>query len=207
MAPRQRLLDAPLLSHQPVESFVELLLVDRPELDHLAQRAGRRLVIEPPGRRQLGGRINEPRHGHGDAQRHLSVRLPTALGQEPVEPELAQRAQRRRNMTMRQAAQDAQRLLIRRSHRLVAQYPTQGLDLHRRPIRQIGERALLDLVAVAIAFAQQDRGRRIAIGNALDVHGELESSRIRQVKTKIQIYMGTNIPRKWPFRFNLNHLR
>src|SRR5713101_3193593 len=86
---------------------------------------------------------------------------------------------------MRQAAQDAQRLLIRRGHRLVAQHPPQRLDLRRRPIRQIGQRALLDLVAVAIAFAQQDRGWRIAIGNALDVHGELESSRIRKVKNKI----------------------
>src|SRR5467141_3409230 len=88
---------------------------------------------------------------------------------------------------MRQAAQDAQRLLIRRGHRLVAQHPAQRLDLRRWPIGQIGERALLDLVAVAIAFAQQDRRRRIAIGNALDVHGELESSQVRHVKRTIAI--------------------
>ena len=135
MAPRQRLLDAPLLSHQPVESFVELLLVDRPELDHLAQRAGRRLVIEPARRRQLRGGINEPRHDHGDAQCHLAARLPAALRQDAIEPELAQHAQCCRRMAVRQAAHQPQRLLIRRHHSLVAQHPAQCFDLRRRPIR------------------------------------------------------------------------
>ena len=48
------------------------------------------------------------------------MRLPTALRQEPIEPELAQRAQGRCNVTMRQAAQDNQCLLIRGGERLVA---------------------------------------------------------------------------------------
>ena len=123
VAPRQRLLDAPLFSSQPVERLVKLLLVDRAKLKHLAQRAGRRLVIETTRRRQLGGRINEPRHDHGDAQRHLSVRLPAALRQDAIEPELAQHAQCRRHVPVRQAAQQRQRLLIRRRHSLVAQHP------------------------------------------------------------------------------------
>src|SRR5712664_1425157 len=86
---------------------------------------------------------------------------------------------------MRQTTQDAQCLLIRRGHGLIAQHPAQRFDLRGRPIRQIGERALLDLVAVAIALAQQDRRRRIAIRNALDVHGKLESLQTREVKNKL----------------------
>src|SRR6266403_600804 len=82
VTPRQRLLDAPLFSSQPVERFIELLLVDGAKLKHLAQRAGRRLVIEPPRRRQLRGGINEPRHDHGDAQCHLAARLPAAPRQD-----------------------------------------------------------------------------------------------------------------------------
>jgi hypothetical protein len=38
----------------------------------------------------------------------------------------------------------------------------------------MGERALADLVAITIALPQQDRRRRVAIGNVLDVHGKLE---------------------------------
>jgi len=67
VAPRQRLLNAPLFCAQPVERLVEFLLVDRSEPEHLAQRTSRRLVIEPACRRQLGGGIDEPRHDHGDA--------------------------------------------------------------------------------------------------------------------------------------------
>ena len=133
--PRQRLLDTPLFSSQPVERFVELLLVDGAKLKHLAQRADRRLAIEPPRRRQLGGGINEPRHDHGDAQCHLAARLPAALRQDAIEPKLAQHAQCRCHVAMRQAAHQRQRLLIRRHDSFVAQHPAQCLDLRRRPIR------------------------------------------------------------------------
>jgi len=78
-------------------------------------------------------------------------------------------------------------LLIRRRHRIVAQHAAQCFDLRRWPIRQIGERALLELITFAIALAQQDRRRRIAIGNALDVYGELESVGFECVKRKNRI--------------------
>jgi hypothetical protein len=63
------------------------------------------------------------------------------------------------HVSVRQAAQDAQTILAHRGDRLIAQHPAQRLDLRRRPIRYIGERALLDFAAVAIAFAQQNCGR------------------------------------------------
>jgi hypothetical protein len=69
-----------------------------------AQRTVCRLGIEQARRRQLGRRIDEARHHHGDAQRHLARRLPAPLRQHAVKPDLAQHAQRRRHMPVRQAA-------------------------------------------------------------------------------------------------------
>ena len=154
VAPGQRLLDPLLLLDQPVEGAVKLLLVDRPEPEHLAQRAGRRLLVEQPRRGQLRGRLDQARNDHGDAQRHLICRLPAALRQQPIEPELAQGSQRRRDMAMRQAALHRQRFAADRRHGVAAQHAAKRLDLRPRPIRQIGERALADLVAIAIALPQ-----------------------------------------------------
>jgi hypothetical protein len=175
VAPGQRLLDPLLLFDQPVESAVKLLLIDRPEPEHLAQRAGRRLPVEQPRRGQLRGRLDQARNDHGDAQRRFLLRLPATLQQQPIEPELAQGPQRCCDMAMRQAALHRQRFATDRRHGIAAQHAAQRLDLRPRPIRKIGERALADLVAVTIALPQKDRGRRVTIGNALDVHGEFES--------------------------------
>jgi len=59
--------------------------------------------------------------------------------------------------------------LVRRI--LVAQQPAQRFDLAGRPMRDVGQRALLDLAVLAIALAQQIGRRRIAIGDAIDMHG------------------------------------
>jgi len=78
-------------------------------------------------------------------------------------------------MTMGKAALHRQRFGADRRHGVAAQHTAQRLDLRPRPIRQIGKCALADLVAVAIALPQKDRRRRIAVGDAFDVHGEFES--------------------------------
>src|SRR5436190_1085583 len=195
MPPGQRLLDALLLFHQPVERRIKLLLVNPPEFEHLAQRASRRLAIKTARRRQLGRRIDKPCHDHGDRQRHLACRLPATLGEDTIEPELTQKTQRRRDMAMRKTPHHPQSLRIhRRCYRVIAQDPPQRLDLRCRPTRQVGKRALPDLVAIAIALAKQNRWRRTAIGDDLDVHGELESQPTPTVKPNQPRYMGTEIP-------------
>lgn len=50
------------------------------------------------------------------------------------------------------------------------------LDQRRIPVRQVGQRALDDLAALAIPLAQQDGGRRAAVGGGLDVHAYMVSS-------------------------------
>ena len=119
--------------------------------------------------------LDQACNDHGDAQRHFRFGLPATLRQQPIEPQLAQGPQRHRHMAVGQAALHRQRLATDRRYGVAAQHPAQRLDLRSRPIRQIGKRALAYLVAVTIALPQQDRRRRVAIGNALDVHGEFES--------------------------------
>src|SRR2546427_10045062 len=49
--------------------------------------------------------------------------------------------------------------------------PTQGLHACGLPMGQVGQGALADLVTVTKRLAQQDRWRRSAIGNDLNIHG------------------------------------
>jgi hypothetical protein len=86
-------------------------------------------------------------HKHGPTQRYLAAGLPAALRQDPVKPELAKHPQCRRHMTMRQAAQQRQRLLIRRHHRLVAQHAAQWAataEPRQGPVFIAGDRAVTE---------------------------------------------------------------
>ena len=65
---------------------------------------------------------------------------------------------------------------------LAAQHPLQRLDLGSGPVGEIGQRAGLDPTTLAIAFAQEDGGRRTAVRHARDVHDQLESRPAMSVK-------------------------
>jgi hypothetical protein len=134
MTPGQRAFNALLLVHQPVERLIKLLLVNRSEPEHLAERRGRSIVSQPACSRQLGRRIDEARDQHGDAQHHFAASLHAIVGQHPIETDLAQCAQRRCHMAVRQAAQQRQCVLLRRTYGFVAQHAAQRFDLCRRPI-------------------------------------------------------------------------
>ena len=54
---------------------------------------------------------------------------------------------------------------------LVAEELAEGVDLGGRPGGEVGEGALADLGALAPAFAEEDGGRGVAIGDGLHVHG------------------------------------
>ena len=124
----------------------------------------------------------------------------------PSSPSLRSVQKNRRDVAVRQAAHKGQGSLIRRRDGLAAQHATQRLDLAGRPVRQIGERALPDLVAFAIALPEQDRRRRVATGYAFDVHGQLESSLLAAVKPAKQQIHGYKSGPARPFRFPFNGL-
>ena len=80
----------------------------------------------------------------------------------PVEEPLEARGARsiaedRRHVAVGQAAQDAQAATGRRHERLAPERPLQGVDRGRRQGGQRGQRAVLDLAALAVRLAQQHR--------------------------------------------------
>src|SRR6202795_1488697 len=68
---------------------------------------------------------------------------------------------------------------------LVAQQPAQRFDLAGRPVRDVGQRALLDLAVLAISLPQQKSRWRCPIRNPINVHDSRESCRFGQVKLKM----------------------
>jgi hypothetical protein len=79
----------------------------------------------------------------------------------------------------------------------------EALDQVGGPVGKVAQGALLDLGALAIGLAQQDGGRRVAVGDSLDVHGHMVPQTPWLYKSKLRIYMAT-IPvagqeRSWNF--------
>src|SRR5437763_14531794 len=68
-------------------------------------------------------------------------------------------------------------------------------------MRKVSERAPPEFVAVAIALAQQSRRRGIAIRDALNVHGQLESLGFKRVKQKFEQLHGK--PNQRPSSFTI----
>src|ERR1019366_5776799 len=66
------------------------------------------------------------------------------------------------------------------------------LDELRVPVRQVGQGALDDLGAFAVALAQQHGGRGVAVRDGLDVHVLHGSKRRGYIKDRFVIYMGTD---------------
>jgi hypothetical protein len=166
MAAGEHRLDLRLRPAQEIKRTVELVLVHRRQAQHRAQRVRRGRLAELARRRQLGRRLDHPRHDQ--RQRQLGQSVGPAR-QEPIEAELAGHAEHGRDMTVRQGPLD-QELVRRHGERCALERQAQRLDLGLGPARQVGERARPHLVAVAKALAQEDRRRRAAVRHARDVH-------------------------------------
>lgn len=115
---------------------------------------------------QLGRRFDDAGNDHGQSQFCQPRR---GFRQQAVQAELLRRAEDGGDMAVRQRAFDAQ-IVDGQRHGFVLQHAAQGLDLRIRPIGDIGDGARPDLAAIAIAFAQEDGGRRGAVWDAGDVH-------------------------------------
>jgi hypothetical protein len=56
---------------------------------------------------------------------------------------------------------------------IAAEQTAEGLDAGGRPMGEVGEGTLDDFAAPAEAFAEEDGGRGVAVGDGLDVHGSI----------------------------------
>jgi hypothetical protein len=166
MALGERRLDLGLRLAKEVERGVKLVLIHSPEFKRRPQRMSRGRLAQLPSRRELGRRLDHPRHDH--SQRKL--RKPRwRARQKLVETELFGHAEHGGHVTVRKRALDPKRV-PRDKGRLAFQHAAKRLYLGVRPTREIGERARLHLAAVAIALAQQNGGRGGSVGNPCHVH-------------------------------------
>ncbi len=69
------------------------------------------------------------------------------------------------------AAADAGAGGVGRDESLAAEAAAERLDGGGGQLGEIGERSLLDAPAVAVGLAEEDGGRRGAVGDALDIQG------------------------------------
>ena len=96
-----------LAAAQKVEGGVELVLVDLAQAEHGAERVGGGRLAELARGRELGGRLDDPRHDHGHDQLGPALR---SVRQHLVEPEPAHRPEHGGDVAMRQRTGDLEAL-------------------------------------------------------------------------------------------------
>ena len=192
----ERRLDRRLALPEPVERDIELVLVDRPQTEDLAKAGSRGERVEHAGGGELGGRRNQPRHDHRDDEVTTTV---ASRPEQTIESDVAQGAEYGRDMAVRQRAAHHDGLLTGRRDFPALEQRAQAFDDLGRPIGQIGDRALFDFSAVAIALSQQNGGRRVPVRDGFDIHGATMPRISPLSNNNIINYMATFL---WPFSQN-----
>jgi hypothetical protein len=161
MPPGQRPLDPLLLPPKPVQGPVDLALRHPAELEHRAQAGRRRLRGQGAHRGEFGAGRDDP----VDDQRQGEVTqahrgLAATPEQQARQVELARQAEHGGDMPVRQRAQQDQLAGAPRRHRAAAlEQPAQAFDQFGRPAREIRQGPLPGAASLAVALAQQHRGR------------------------------------------------
>jgi hypothetical protein len=142
-------LDDVLPGLQPVHRRVRL--VGRGVLD---AEVGAERGIAPPGE---GGQLRPRAHDPGDDQRQGQVTLPAGRAEQPWHAELAGHRVSGSDMAVRQRPGDAGRRLPGRDEHLAFQCGLDRVHDAVRHLRQVRQRLVPDLPAVAVGAAQQPR--------------------------------------------------
>ena len=77
-------------------------------------------------------------------------------------------------MAVRQGAFNDEEL-VGMDQGFVFEHAPEALDLVLGPMGEIGQGAFMDLFTLTAAFAQEDGGGRVAVGDGFDVHGTMIS--------------------------------
>src|SRR5580692_9713315 len=107
-----------------------------------------------------------------------------------LQPQTAKRAQRSRNMAMRQGASDGEGLL-EGNQRLALEQQSQAGHLLLGPVGKVGQGDLADLAAFANGLTQQNRGRGASVRDYVDIHGLIYATKCAQCQDICSYYMGT----------------
>ena len=175
MALRQRGLDRALTLEEPVERGVEFVLADlaQGQLDAEARGGGGGMSALAVASLEAGAMMRLTIMARTRSRGRLGSSQPWARAAGRDRPRAP--AEHGGDGPMRQRALDGEGLLARRQHDAALEHAAQTLDVLGRPVGEVEQRALPDGSAVPIALAQQDGGRRAAVGDGLDVHGLKDS--------------------------------
>src|ERR1700730_5505279 len=163
-------LDRRLAARQPVECAIELVLVDYPQTELLAEAGGRGVRRQRAGGGKFGTGIENAAAHEGQDEVAAAVAVWAEL---PIEADLARCAEDRVNMTMRQRADDGNGILVLGNNGAAFEQCLEAGDPLARPVGEGQERGLLDLASLAVALAQQDGRGRVAIGDGFHIHGNI----------------------------------
>jgi len=81
--------------------------------------------------------------------------------------------------------------ILRGDQGFVLQEAAEGFDFLFGPMGEVGQGALVGNRAFAPAFAEEDSGRGVAIGDGVDVHGSIVHKLLSIYKHNYITYMGT----------------
>ena len=161
--PGQFLLDPILTLEQPVHGPVQVVLVGVLQGELGGQGGG----VPEPGGGELGGGPQQALNDHGQHQ----VALARGLGvDQSGELQAADGFEDHLDMAMRKGAFDDEEF-IRMDERDVLEDETESFDLVRGPLGEVGDGAFTDAFAFAPAFAQEDGGAGVTVGDGVDIHG------------------------------------
>ena len=153
-------LDALLLTRQPVQRGIQIILIEPLGPQHI----GHRVLTGPAHRRQ-------PRPAVGNARQGQEQDPPAFRrgAQHPRDADLIGQVLEREQHTENLAAGH---LPARPAVEFPLAQPLHRRDPLRRPLRQVGEGARLDLAALAVRLAEQNGGLGVTVGDASDEHGD-----------------------------------
>jgi hypothetical protein len=179
----QRRLDRRLAYGQPVEGSVELVLVDHPQTELLAQAGAGGIGRQRAGGGELGAGIDNT----VDDESQDEITAAVACGAEQaIKANLARRAERRSDMPMRQRTDNDDALLVLGDDGAAFEQHLETGNPLARPVGQVEQGALFDLAALAVALAQQDGRGRVAIRDRFDVHGDMIAPYLENATTNCQ---------------------
>ncbi len=179
----QLLLNTGVTRQQPIHRVIQIVFGGV----HHAQFLGQCGRVPQPGGAQFRARVYQALGDHGEHE----LPFPTGFGRNNrVETELSDRPENGFYRTMREGALHNEKTL-RRDERHILQEEAEGLDLCRRPMRQISQGPLVDGLAFPPALTQENRGTRLSIGNRFDIHGDSLAVFLAYDKLEMENYMGT----------------
>jgi hypothetical protein len=183
---RQCVLDRSLRHPEPVERRVDFVDVDVAQSKRHPERIDGGFLVECTGRGKLCGRIDQPLHNHRQSEVALTSR---PIGQKFIKLDLARHAQHRRDMSVWQRASHLEAF---RGSQRVTTHP-QCFDPFGRQIGEIRQRAVFHAVTVTVTLPQEDGGARASVRDDRDVHGNLESAPLREVKAPSKVFYDYNL--------------